>query len=286
MYPLKYADLKDIKLEEKPIFLLNTTLLPIRQIIQQIQNDNVRGNLPLEIWCMIVEEYIKSCKPHYKSVQPISISSSAGKQIIHCRGVELDMRPFEDDTGVIKAEKWLDFPECHGSDTVTLYDIVFLESLTSALRMPKCLFSDLIVPDVIAFLQDGECWVCEERRVVCPGCPGAKGDYFGAITGCGASLACPPCLGLEFMAVDKAYHEEYYEIVPPTEQKAARDKRFRDRLIEFGYLQQWEARLKGPLHNCQTIRYDSGEYVDFSLTHPSTNRMSRLCRIVLRSTKP
>ncbi|KAL9579219.1 MAG: hypothetical protein Q9203_006790 [Teloschistes exilis] len=243
MYQLNYTDLKEIKLEEKPIFLLNIALLPIRQVIQQIQKDNLRGNLPIEIWFMIVDEYIKSCKPHYKSVQPISISSSAGKQIIHCRGVELDMRPFEDDTGVIKAEKWLDFPECHRelyyhtvSDTATLYDIVFLESSTSALQTPKCLFSDLIVPDVIAFLQDGECWVCEERRVVCPGCPGAKGDYFGAITGCGASLACPLCLGLEFMAVDKAYHEEYYEIVPPTEEKAARDKRFRDRLMEFGYL--------------------------------------------------
>ncbi|KAL9579221.1 MAG: hypothetical protein Q9212_005232 [Teloschistes hypoglaucus] len=248
MYPLEHTDLKDIWLEEKPIFLLNTALLPIRQVIRQIQKDNVRGNLPIEIWCMIVNEYMKSCKPDYKSVQPISITSSPGKQVIHCRGVDVDMERFEDEANVIEVDKWLEFPGLYEdsnrdtvSDTATLYDIVFLESSTSALRMPKCLFSRVSVPDVIAFLLGGECWLCEKERGICPGCTGWFAQKFDAFMDCGVSLACPLCMGLEFMAIDEEYQEKYYRTEPPSEEEAARDKRFRNRLIELGYLQQWEA---------------------------------------------
>ncbi|KAL8685831.1 MAG: hypothetical protein Q9218_007519 [Villophora microphyllina] len=207
---------------------------------------NVRGNLPVEIWFMIVDQYVKSCTPEYKAIQPISISSSSGTQILHCRGVTLDMENFENKTDVTRAEEWLKNPEAFKKSkyntinyTSTLYDILFVDASTPALRRAKCLFSDVTVPDVIAFLQDGNCWVCDDRRELCPGCTDWVPEELDARMCCGVDLACPLCMGLEFMANDKDFRRQYYWDPAPSEEQAARAKRIRHRLAELDYLDDW-----------------------------------------------
>lgn len=53
--------------------------------------------------------------------------------------------------------------------------------------------------------------------------------------GCGADLACPLCLGLDFMQEDKALLEKYYDEEMPEELCSARKRRFQARLEELGY---------------------------------------------------
>lgn len=53
--------------------------------------------------------------------------------------------------------------------------------------------------------------------------------------GCGVDLACPLCLGLEFMRRDKELLEAYYWDGLPEEEEVARDLRFEERLGELGY---------------------------------------------------
>lgn len=58
---------------------------------------------------------------------------------------------------------------------------------------------------------------------------------FGAFMGCGVDLACPLCLGLDFMQRDKDHLEAYYWDPMPEEEEIARDRRFERRLNELGY---------------------------------------------------
>ncbi|KAI4159307.1 MAG: hypothetical protein L6R39_000397 [Caloplaca ligustica] len=125
-------------------------------------------------------------------------------------------------------------------DTDTTYAIDFPRDTTSnaptpALHLPDCLFTAVTVPEVIAWLKDGRCWVCNGERSICPGCTGGIASLFDAFMGCGVDLACPLCLGLSFMEEDKDYCEDYYEVDPPSDVKAARMARLRSRWAELGY---------------------------------------------------
>ena len=102
---------------------------------------------------------------------------------------------------------------------------------------PPCLFHDITVPDIIGHLQDDVCWVCkfEDGHTICPGCTGGVADKFDAFMGCGVLLACPLCLGLDFMQRDKALLETYYWDPMPEEEAEARSRRFESRLKELGY---------------------------------------------------
>ena len=53
--------------------------------------------------------------------------------------------------------------------------------------------------------------------------------------GCGVQLACPLCLGLDFMQQDKTLLETYYWEEMPEEERTARDRRFEERYRELGY---------------------------------------------------
>ena len=54
--------------------------------------------------------------------------------------------------------------------------------------------------------------------------------------GCGVNLACPLCLGLDFMQEDKSLLEHYYwEGLPEEEEERARTHKFESRLKELGY---------------------------------------------------
>ena len=112
------------------------------------------------------------------------------------------------------------------SITVTNGDYAFL---------PHCLFYEITVPDIIAHLQDFKCWVCEDRRTICPGCTGGVAKRFDAFMGCGVDLACPLCLGLDFSQNDKVLLKTYYYDPMPKEEESARSRQLEQRLSELGY---------------------------------------------------
>ena len=61
------------------------------------------------------------------------------------------------------------------------------------------------------YLQDKVCRICdyEDGHTICPGCTGGIAQKFDAFVGCGVDLACPLCLGLDFMRRDKALQQTY-----------------------------------------------------------------------------
>lgn len=101
--------------------------------------------------------------------------------------------------------------------------------------LPHCLFHEITVPDVIARVQDTVCFVCGDEHTICPGCTGGVAQRFDAFMGCGVQLACPLCLGLDFMQQDKTLLETYYWEEMPEEERTARDRRFEERYRELGY---------------------------------------------------
>lgn len=258
MHPLKSADLQPDLLAKKPILLLDTTSLPIHTLISYIVADalpGAAGKLPTELWLKIIE-YTKTEDAKHEAVQPTSIIPAKRGTVLHCQVVDLDLGDFANRAEVEAAEEWLQSPltydqqqcgieDVFGAKVVTnkTHAIIFPSAPVSsgasvpALSVPDCLFTAITVPDVISWLRDGRCWVCRGEHEICPGCTGGKAQEFDAFMGCGVMLACPLCMGLEFMDEDKAFLQKYYWEEPPAKEKAARDARLRARWAELGYLE-------------------------------------------------
>ncbi len=58
-------------------------------------------------------------------------------------------------------------------------------------------FFHVDVMDIIAYVDYGDYQVCHGRRNICPECTGGVAQEFGVFMGCGVSLACPLCMGLD-----------------------------------------------------------------------------------------
>ncbi|KAL8944453.1 MAG: hypothetical protein Q9211_000595 [Gyalolechia sp. 1 TL-2023] len=251
MHPLTSADIQPTFLAKKPILLLNTRILPVCTLIHYIIA-GAAGNLPTEIWLKIIE-YAKPEDAKYKAVQPTSIVPSKRGTILQCRLVNLDLT-FYDRAEVKAAEQWLESPHTYeqqresddgiafgAEETDKTFAILFPSTPVSsgdpapALSVPDCLFTAVTVPDVISRLHQGRCEVCDGRRGICPGCTGGVAQRYHAEMGCGELLACPLCMGLDFMGEDKEFLQEYYWDEPPSDEKAARDARLRARWDELGY---------------------------------------------------
>ncbi|KAI4174139.1 MAG: hypothetical protein LQ343_002474 [Gyalolechia ehrenbergii] len=257
MHPLTSADLQPTLLDKKPILLLNSLVLPIRTFVRYVIADalpGAAGRLPTEIWLKIME-FIEVKDGKYEAVQPTSIVPSNGGVMLHCRVVALDFGTWDNRAEVEAAEQWLQSPhtydqQCESEeefifgvkDTNKTYAISFPTALASsgasvsALRAPDCLFTAITVPDVISWLQNGRCWVCDGDRDICPGCTGGKAQEFDAFMGCGDALACPLCMGLDFMDEDNKFLQKYYWDKPPRAEAAARNARLVARWAELGYL--------------------------------------------------
>ncbi|KAL8655147.1 MAG: hypothetical protein Q9210_001057 [Variospora velana] len=260
MHLLTSASLQPDLLAKKPILLLDTSILPLRSFVRYVAANafvgGAAGKLPTEIWLKIIE-HAKPEEPQHVAVQPTGIVPSKCGSMLHCRAIDLNLGTFDDRAQVEAAERWLQSPrtydqEQRGSeeeiifkakDTNNTYAIFFPgvvpassgASVPASLSVQDCVFTAITVPDVISWLQDGRCWVCRGDRDICPGCTGGKAQEFDAFMGCGETLACPLCMGLEFMFEDKAFLEKYYWDEPPSDEKAARDARLRARWAELGY---------------------------------------------------
>ncbi|KAL8918156.1 MAG: hypothetical protein Q9208_007508 [Pyrenodesmia sp. 3 TL-2023] len=108
-----------------------------------------------------------------------------------------------------------------------------------ALLLPDCLFVDITVPDVLAFLEGGRCWLCRAHehdgsRYISPRAVWEEAERFGCST-VTLALACPLCIGMDVMAEDEKNVQKYLYEPTPSVQHAARKARHRKRYAELGY---------------------------------------------------
>ncbi|KAL8830194.1 MAG: hypothetical protein Q9170_005840 [Blastenia crenularia] len=232
------------------------------------------AKVPSELWLKIVAHYTTSCGNGFLPVVPISITASPHRQL-RCKGVVLKLGDFSDRYAVMAAEEFLastlsyhphPFGEDRRSELILghpdpedeelrlvehdyfsadevgiEYSIVLPKGITSAktsapaLKMIDCLFTAVAVPDIVAWLENGQCWVCNGERDICPGCTGGVAQKFDAFMGCGTPLACPLCMGLDFMAEDKIFLKKFYWNPPSDDEAAARKARLNARWIELDY---------------------------------------------------
>ncbi|KAL9035361.1 MAG: hypothetical protein Q9180_004903 [Flavoplaca navasiana] len=252
MRPLEVADIHQDLLSRGSILLLDTTTVAIRFVIQLVLADEFPRLLPMELWLNIIDQYHKSTARNFVAVRATSISITSRGKILRCRDILLDVSSsLAGATAIIDAEDSLNHPHDHDEDSRG-HNLILAEgpdeicaieypnqgptstsTTTAALSAPNCLFIVITVPDVIARLGDGRCWVCQERRWIRLGYTGVVGQETDAFMG--SELACPRCMGLDFMQEDKAFLQKYHRDAPPAEEKEARDARISARLAELGY---------------------------------------------------
>ncbi|KAK0702061.1 hypothetical protein B0T26DRAFT_735691 [Lasiosphaeria miniovina] len=99
------------------------------------------------------------------------------------------------------------------------------------------LYYDIDVPDVIARIDRGSCWVCSGRFIGCIGgrCAGLAMEMFGfdrEQLGCGFSLVCPLCVGID-LSDDHLDSLHRQERIGESDEEI--EQRIKARLSELGY---------------------------------------------------
>ena len=261
MRPLKSSDVTATFLTDRPFLLLNVVAFNTCYLGSLLAKNVLKSKggitLPQEIWLKIFEALHRS-PPDYHLARALTAKSYGGKVTLSCK-VELSaltspLACLDNKNQVKVIEFYLAVPDgqhdlsfleeiktsaLRPSPTSKFLSVTFAESNNSDQRpfSPQGLFFEITVPDVIAHLQDYVCGVCcgGNGHTICPGCTGGVAQRFGAFMGCGVDLACPLCLGLDFMREDKELLQDFYWDEMPEEEKKARIRRFATRLEELGY---------------------------------------------------
>ena len=128
---------------------------------------------------------------------------------MHCHGATLDLGDFRNDNDVHEAEEFLADTtlhiELHGSTlnadkTGKHYQVAFPSAsppvhTKAALKLSaSCIYKDVTVPDIIARIKKGKCWICNEMsdraRVICPERDPGTAEKFGSSTTAQIYIAC------------------------------------------------------------------------------------------------
>ncbi|KAI4187957.1 MAG: hypothetical protein L6R41_002461 [Letrouitia leprolyta] len=262
MRPLISADLTSTLLSKKPILLVNTSILPLRSFTRYILANafhGAAGRIPTETWLKIIG-YAKIQNARYEVIQPIDMTSSEKTgTTLHRRALRLDVDTWKNKYEVINTNQCLASPptydqtpggveyEFNPLKIDTVYAIPYPRpapmitgsntpvSIILALTLLTCLFTSITVPDLIACLEEGDCWICERKRSICPGCTGGVAQEFEAFMSCGVDLTCPLCMGLELMEDHQRFLQEHYWEGPPLDLKAEWDEELEERKAELGF---------------------------------------------------
>ncbi|KAI1778007.1 hypothetical protein F4818DRAFT_332151 [Hypoxylon cercidicola] len=263
MKPVKMADFSRRLLTQNSLLFLNTSKMGLRYATQLLSRDitptSIRSKggicLPNEIWTMILKFILKSktdIKDRVCLVKAELVVASSKRMLLRCFRHEFDYPKdemlasfFPDTRSVLEFESYLadatpsaaetlttEFPKLHrlsGPDNT--YHVV-LDTTSTDL----CLYTIRDVPDLIAVMDDGDCWVCDGGRFICPGCTGGKAQKFGSFMGCGVDLACPLCMGIDFSAEHKAFLQEHYWDEAPEDEAEDMFTLIEERLEELGYM--------------------------------------------------
>ncbi|OTB09770.1 hypothetical protein K445DRAFT_323663 [Daldinia sp. EC12] len=261
MRPVKITHFSQGRLTKDSLLLLKTGIIGIRYVAQLLARNGVDNGiqskggikLPNEIWAMIMDFARKGAKDRFRLVKADCVASSPDTMLLRCYRHEFDcpddlllagnlgyssvVREFERYLACANPstakELTIKIPELRKlSGPENTFDVVL--STTVKTKYP-CLYGFVDVPDFIARMEGGDCWVCEGEKFICPGCTGGKSDDFDAFMGCGVDLACPLCMGLEFAMYHKMYLETYYSDGPPEDEAQEQLKELEERLEELGY---------------------------------------------------
>jgi hypothetical protein len=243
--------------EDKPLIMLNSGLLGIRYITQVValRNTNITTTggtaLSTELWNMILRFAIVDTQNSFCFVQGISLRKFSMGIFLHCRRINLEGGPLCGSLDCAEAvyafEEFINKPnQCSslpftaptlqpGQGYGNTFDILITSADDSLPVDSACLFSNVTVPDVISHMEGGICSFCCGGRLFCPGCTGGRAQEFGVFMGCGVSLACPLCIGIDFSLEHRAFLQEYYWKDPPEEEGKSMDDRLQQRMEELGY---------------------------------------------------
>ncbi len=256
MLPLTASAVTTKFLRDKPFLLLNASAFDTRYVGSLLADGGLRSKggiaLPPELWRNIFDLVKpRTKKPEYHLARVLTATSRGEKTTLSC---EVDLSALTSPLACSENEQEVEAVESYLAAPTQEHDLSFLEpnearpspiskffyfTVTDSENdlLPHCLFHKVTVPDVIAHLQDFICGVCDYKNghTICPGCTGGIAQKFDAFMGCGVDLACPLCLGLDFMREDKDLLQTYYWTEMPDEEKMARSHRFERRLDELGY---------------------------------------------------
>ena len=260
MHPVTPSSITPSFRTHLPYLLLDASAFSTYDIGSLISKNLIKSSggisLPQEIWDMIFS-LLPTKPPTYHLARPLRITSLGDDVVLECEidtsALIFSYEHVDNESEIRVLEDYLAFPDHQDEIDPFIQDILsagftrpqptsrfFTITVTSAphaIFLPDCLFYDIKVPDLIARLQNYPCSVCNgmDGHTICPGCTGGVAQKYGAFMGCGVDLACPLCLGLDFMEEDKALLERYYWEEMPEEEKRARRSRFESRLMELGY---------------------------------------------------
>ncbi|KAI2606706.1 hypothetical protein GGR54DRAFT_620403 [Hypoxylon sp. NC1633] len=264
MRPVDITDFPRGRVTQDTLLLLNTSRLGLRYAKQLLTRDHnpditIRSKggktLPNEIWTKILKftrERTKGIDDQFCLVKAEIVTTSPTTTLLRCFRHEFNHSGYQLLTGCIESslcvsefEDYLaaatpavaetlevEVPELRrlsGPDNT--FDVVLDTTSTG-----RCLYTDLEVPDLIARLEDGDCWVCSGNKFICPGCTGGIAQEFQVFMSCGVDLACPLCIGVEF----SQNHKNFLDHNLWNERLLEDEKRYmlelvEDRLEELGY---------------------------------------------------
>ncbi|KAH6975225.1 hypothetical protein BKA56DRAFT_733534 [Ilyonectria sp. MPI-CAGE-AT-0026] len=188
MRPVTCSSL-DSRVEEKSILILDATLLYLNYIegIVPAGVSSKQGNkrLPLEIWRNILDFAVGDNNSHtYFLVQPQSLEQSkAGSTTLICAAIPKWNRcgSLTEANLVYEYEYYLARPhDCLQDGGARPFSLPSDEATPLMFRVPtaaldkEILFEELTVPDVIAWPERGQCYLCHRGRIFCAGCRDGK----------------------------------------------------------------------------------------------------------------
>jgi hypothetical protein len=206
-------------------------------------------SLPNELLNKIISLVASDTDPSFCLVQ---ITSIKGK-LLKCRRISDEGWPFCGELGsasdIELFEEFLDNPNTAPASQLGIPPIkpsqnkrnefeLYITPLDNNLRASAVLFHDIKVPDVIAFMEDGECGFCRERNqkfFFCPGCTGGWAQQYDMFMGCGVDLVSPVCIGLDVAREHKEFLQTYYREPAPEDEEEAMKAVLKARFDELGY---------------------------------------------------
>ncbi len=259
MKPLRSTACDGSFLSDRPLLLLDTSMVVIRWMYQLIAsgNTNIQSSggikLPTELWIQIFDLAADSITHSFCFVQASQVlsepsrtptsqggQSTSTSQVLRCMRTEFDPTEFvENETTVYEVERYMRAPGQHTGDDLSHSQLsgpenTFYVKVDSRKGRFECLYYDIEVPDIISRIEGGRCWACSSSRSICPGCGGVGREY-GVFMGCGVSLACPLCMGLDTAEYHKSFLQVYYWDKPPKDEAKEMEESLDQRLKELGY---------------------------------------------------
>ncbi|KAI0380662.1 hypothetical protein F5Y04DRAFT_281689 [Hypomontagnella monticulosa] len=273
MKPVKMDDFSQGRVTQETLLLLNITTLrnqyATRLLTRRDTNTSIRSKggimMPNETWAMILD-FVLGGKKAIKGKDDVEgvgsedriclvkanlVVESSNTMLLRCFRHEFDNPDDAVLAGNLESlESVRDFARYLACATPSTLETLKIE-LPELRRLsgPNDVFNVILdttstdfslytfcdVPDFIATMDGGGCYVCRGERFICPGCTGGIAQKFDAFMGCGVDLACPLCMGLRFSGIHRAFLQEYYWDKPSKYKAKEMREDLEDRLDELGY---------------------------------------------------